>query len=332
MYITAGKSKVFGRSDGFTISGALRHPCTFCKPEQQNCSWRAETDRGINGFVGELFFRSALTCSQELSRRVWGIERSVKGGLIPFALIAVSVIMVNSGPAFARVEKRWKSAVRCERTTEYALANEHETRLVASLRRISGYTALEFDPDGSLCLEDTSVVGGSLEARLILASALSSQARFVIEDFSGCGGVTFGQAAPETIYEDKGKRLKLWRLRLDFSDFEQMKACPQVRSTFDEGFTLFHELLHGLGYEDPKSHSELGDCEQKVNLVRSELGLPLRERYFGDTWRMTDRLTSVRLRFKSRRDTARGEFFESRYLFFIVRGPDHFAAASAIAR
>ena len=319
MYIAASKSKVFGRSIGLSNSGVLRHPCAFCKPEQQNCSSRAATERGIDYLVGELFVRP-MTCSQELSRRFWRIKKIVNGGLIPLLQMVMSVIVMNSGSVAFAWESQWKSGVWCERISEYALANEHETRLVASLRRISGYSGLEFDPEGSLCLGDTSVVGGSQEARQILASALISQSRFVIEDFSGSGGVAFGQAAPEIIYEDQnGKRSKLWRLRLDFSDFEEMKACSEVRSTFDEGFTLLHELLHGLGYEDPKGHSELGDCEQRVNLVRSELGLPLRERYFGDTWRIADRLTSVRLRFKSRRGTERGESFESRYLFFIVR-------------
>ena len=215
------------------------------------------------------------------------------------------------------------SGVWCERRSEYAITREHELRLALSLRRITGLGALQFASDGSLSLGDSSVVvGGSAEARRILMCAVRSGSIFVIEDYSGSGSVNFGQAASEAVYKARdGSSTHLWRLRLDFTDFQQMEASAEVKATFDEGFTLFHELLHGLGYKDASRDRELGECEEIVNRVRSELGLPLRDQYFGEAWRVTERLTSVRLRFRSPARNGNPARWEARYLFFLLTEP-----------
>jgi hypothetical protein len=150
-------------------------------------------------------------------------------------------------------------------------------------------------------------------------NAVCSSSLFVIEDFSGSPSVTFGQAAPGLLYVDRGgKSSQVWRLRLDFDDFRQMEAPSDVRASFDEGFTLFHELLHGLGYKDVSGHREPGACEEIVNRVRSELGLPVRIQYFGEAWRVTEKVTSVRLRFRSHPRSGDPSHSETRYLFFIL--------------
>ncbi len=227
------------------------------------------------------------------------------------------------------------SGVWCERRSEHAITKEHEWRLALSLRRITGYGALQFAPDGSLSLGDSSVVaGGSAEARRILMRAVCSRAIFVIEDYSGSGSVNFGQAAPEQVYEVRdGRSSQIWRLRLDFDDFQQIDASSEVRAAFDEGFTLLHELLHGLGYLDASRARELGPCEEIVNRVRSELGLPLRDQYFGEAWRITERLTSVRLRFRSQARNGNPARMESHYLFFLLTEPaDSSADIRAVTR
>lgn len=215
------------------------------------------------------------------------------------------------------------SGLWCERRSQYAITKEHEQRLALSLHRITGYCDLQFGSNGSLTLGDSSMVsGGSAEARRILMRAICSGATFIIEDYSGSVSVNFGQAASEQVYEDRdGRGSQVWRLRLDFDDFREMAAPPKVRAAFDEGFTFFHELLHGLGYKDASRTRELGECEEIVNRVRSELGLPSREQYFGDAWRITDRLTSVRLRFRSQVPGGDSARRESHYLFFILSEP-----------
>jgi hypothetical protein len=225
-------------------------------------------------------------------------------------------------------------AVQCERKSEFAVVKEHELRLVLSLRRITGYHALGFASDGSLYPGDCSgVSGGSAEARRILLKAFASVATFIIEDYSGSSSVTFGQAVREQLYSGRdGKSSSIWRLRLDFDDFQQIDASSEVRATFDEGFTFFHELLHGLGYKDAGRDRELGECEEIVNRIRNELGLPLRDHYFGEAWKITERLTSVRLRFRSpaRNGTSRQQ---TRYLFFLLaERPDVSASVRALTR
>lgn len=192
------------------------------------------------------------------------------------------------------------SSVRCERRSRRAITREHEGRLASSLRRITGLGSLHFGSDGSLSLGDSAAHGGSAEARRFLISAVSSDTPCIIEDCSGSSSVNFGQAEREQIYDPRSRRSShVWRLRLDFDDFRQVNASSEVRAAFDEGFTLLHEMLHGLGYEDASRAWELGSCEEIVNRVRSELGLPLRDQYFGERWRVTDKLSSVRLRFRS---------------------------------
>jgi hypothetical protein len=215
------------------------------------------------------------------------------------------------------------SGVWCERRSAHAITKEHESRLALSLRRITGFGALQFASDGSLSLGDSSVAaGGSAEARRILMRAVCSGAIFVIEDYSGSGSVNFGQAAQEQVCEARdGRSSQIWRLRLDFDDFQQMQASSKVRASFDEGLTLFHELLHGLGYMDASRARELGPCEEIVNRVRSELGLPLRDEYFGEAWRIAERLTSVRLRFRSQARNGNSARWESHYLFFLLTEP-----------
>ena len=152
-----------------------------------------------------------------------------------------------------------------------------------------------------------------------MITALRLGAIFIIEDYSGSASVNFGQAAQAEVYVNQvGDVAPVWRLRLDFDDFQRMQASAKVRATFDEGFTLLHELLHGFGCKDGVRARELGECEEIVNRIRSELDLPLRDQYFGETWRITDKLTSVRLRFRSHPQPGSAARAESHYLFFLV--------------
>jgi hypothetical protein len=194
--------------------------------------------------------------------------------------------------------------------------------LARSLRRITGFGDLHFAKDGSLAL-GAAQSGGSAAARRILSSSLGSGSVFIIEDHSGSPSVNFGQLDEGLRYEDTitGMRLLVWRVRLDFDDFREMEASREVRDSFDAGFTTLHELLHGLGYKDASRVDELGECEETLNRARAELGLPLRDQYFGDELRVARQFVSVRLRFRS--DEARASAGSSRartqYLFFMVQ-------------
>jgi hypothetical protein len=212
--------------------------------------------------------------------------------------------------------------VWCDRSARISVSHEHEERLVLSLRRITGFSDLTFETDGSLNVGDTSTVaGGAAGARQLLDRVLRSGLVFLIEECSGSDSVNFGQAVQDTVYVDReGRILLIWRVRIDFEDFEQMQASPEVRSSFDEGFTLLHECLHGLGCRDAFRKEEIGECEAVLNESRAELGLPLRDRYFGVPWRMTDKITSVQLRFRSESRVANHIRRELHYLYFLLKG------------
>src|SRR5215475_6948755 len=215
------------------------------------------------------------------------------------------------------------------------LSGARVEELTRSLRRITGFGELHFAKDGSL-MTGAAQSGGSATARRILSCALSSGSVLIIEDHSGSPSVNFGQLDEGLRYEDviTGLSLEVWRVRLDFADFREMEASREVRDSFDAGFTTLHELLHGLGCKDATSVDELGEVEETLNRARAELGLPLRDQYFGEELRMARQFVSVRLRFRS--DKAQISAVPSRariqYLFFMVQSDyEHQSSSAGVA-
>jgi hypothetical protein len=199
----------------------------------------------------------------------------------------------------------------------HRLSPAQQQKLLASLRRITGWAYLKADERGHITFTPTAEVkGGSAWARRILNAVTHSGRRFVVENHFGSPTVNFGQLDEGLKYADdhSGVKLDIYRVRLDFADFQEMQAGPEVRAAFDEGFTLLHELLHGLGLEDTTNPDELGDCERLVNQIRTDLGVPLRDQYLGDLLRVTPHFVTLRLRFKSL--AAAGKRVKKHYLFF----------------
>jgi hypothetical protein len=210
-------------------------------------------------------------------------------------------LLMPVGGAAATVEISFAAGIWCNREKEHKVSDAHEDELVRSLRRITGLKGLSFAEDGSLSLgEITEVESGSSTARQIIFSALKSGKTFIIEDHSRSQSVIFGQMDEGTDFEDIVSRRKqdIWRLRIDFEDFHEIDASADVRNSFDAGFTVLHELLHGLGYKDGNTKDELGALEGLVNEARAELGLPQRDLYFGEPIRITAQISTVRLRFR----------------------------------
>ncbi len=250
--------------------------------------------------------------------RIAGIITGVMLGSIALLITATAATNTQTLPGI------WLSK---EKGRE--LSREHEEQLVQELRRITGLSELKFDGNGKLQLGGVALSqDGATIARQILLCALGSGEAFIIEDYCGSSSVTFGQMDEGTHYEDLQAQCQflIWRVRLDFNDFRDMQASPEVRESFNTGFTMLHELLHGLGYRDANSPEEIGDCERLVNQVRAELGLLLRDQYFAEPLRMTPKLFTVRLRF--REDNTKKTLLNkqtrrrSHYLFWIMAQPD----------
>jgi hypothetical protein len=243
--------------------------------------------------------------------------------IVQASLLGCLILLVNS-PVIA--EMSVAAGIWCNREKLNRVTDAHEAQLVRSLRKITGFERLRFAEDGSLSLGDiTGVSAGSSIARQIIFCAMGSGRAFIIEDHSGSQSVFFGQLDEGTDFEDvvSKRRLDIWRLRLDFEDFREMEAPPAVRESFDVGFTLLHELLHGVGYKDADSRDEIGELEGLINQARGELGLPLRDQYFGEPLQITPGMATVRLRFREHIESAaeRQRHLKKptlRYLFFLL--------------
>jgi hypothetical protein len=246
--------------------------------------------------------------------------------IVQACLLGCLILLVQNTPAIA--EMSVTAGIWCNREKHNRVSDAHEDQLVRSLRRITGFQRLIFAEDGSLSLGDvTDVVSGSSIARQIIFCALGSGRTFIIEDHSGSQSVFFGQLDEGTDFEDivSKRRLDIWRLRIDFDDFREIDAPSEVRESFDVGFTLLHELLHGVGYKDADSREEIGELEGLVNQARAELGLPLRDQYFGESLQITSGIATVRLRFREEiKPTADGRpkrpIRRLHYLFFLNCG------------
>lgn len=244
------------------------------------------------------------------------------GRSVSIAACALAGLFLLTGIALAQSAFPKTPGVWLSGEAEYKPTGARVEELTRSLRRITGFSDLHFAKDGSLVI-GAAQSEGSATARRILSCSLRSGSVFIIEDHSGSPSVNFGQLNEGLRYEDAmtGLRLAVWRVRLDFDDFHEMQASREVRESFDAGFTTLHELSHGLGYKDATRVGELGECEEMLNRARAELGLPLRDQYFGDELRLARHFVSVRLRFRSDKAPVSTGAARARtqYLFFMVQ-------------
>jgi len=244
------------------------------------------------------------------------------GRSMSIAACALAGLFLLTGIAFAQSAFPKTPGVWLSGEAGYKPTGARVEELTRSLRRITGFSDLHFAKDGLLVI-GAAQSEGSATARRILSCSLRSGSVFIIEDHSGSPSVNFGQLNEGLRYEDAmtGLRLAVWRVRLDFDDFHEMQASREVRDSFDAGFTTLHELAHGLGYKDAMSVGELGECEETLNRARAELGLPLRDQYFGDELRIARHFVSVRLRFRSDKApvSAGPDRARTQYLFFMVQ-------------
>jgi hypothetical protein len=236
--------------------------------------------------------------------------------LVIFLTLAALILFIDpSSFSAARTGVPPAPGVWCSREVGRELSTEQRQLLTRSLQRITGWEGIKFSAYGSLVLDEvTQTSSGSSIARQVLKEVLRSGLVFIIEDYSKSDSVNFGQLDEGTDYDDGERRVLIWRVRVDFDDFRQMQAPAEVRASFDEGFLLLHETLHGLGLKDSMQDGEVGECEAILNQARVELGLPVRDQYLGQTLYITPSIMAARLRFKSRRSSSTK--WKWHYLYF----------------
>lgn len=153
--------------------------------------------------------------------------------------------------------------------------------LASRLRKITGWTTLKFNNDGSLQTNLEEIAGGSKSARALLKTAFFGNRTILFEDASSRKDVVFcrvisGKLLPETLPDEE-----VHVVQIDFADFRQVIGDKQALAAFDAGWAVLHEIDHVISETaDPVNDDVAGDCEGHINGMRRELGLPIRNNYF----------------------------------------------------
>ena len=157
------------------------------------------------------------------------------------------------------------------------------TGLIRDLSSLSGLR-LNVDADGAIHYDaNFPPIGGSPIARELLLKAIESSDSFSVESVNNSKQIAFAQIESITSYRNGTNPTQTeWVIRIDFADFAQLRGDATAIKAFNPGMNLMHELTHAiLRLPDPAGPNDpLGQCERYLNLMRAELGLPLRQYYF----------------------------------------------------
>jgi len=157
----------------------------------------------------------------------------------------------------------------------------HREELITRLRVITGLTNLDFDSDGALSFDVNQASGGSASARELLSQAVNGANVIVLEDASSRSDVAFCRVVRGRWTRAESNRPPAYVVLIDFTDFQQLSGDAEARAAFDVGWGLLHEIDHVVsGSEDAKDEKGIGECEDHINAMRREVGLPVRTEYF----------------------------------------------------
>jgi hypothetical protein len=161
------------------------------------------------------------------------------------------------------------------------VSKSNQEELVRRLRTITGWNDLGFDPNGVLRIGNTAPRTGSKSARELLNRSLSANRVILFEDASSRKDVVFCSVVETTVNATSPGPSQVYVVLIDFADFRQVTGDKQARAAFDVGWAVLHELDHVTeDSQDPQQENIAGDCEGRINRMRRELGLPVRNSYF----------------------------------------------------
>jgi hypothetical protein len=167
---------------------------------------------------------------------------------------------------------------------KYSLSATQLGALLESLRHKTGFQDMTFDETGFLTLGDRArVAGGSAAARDLLMAAVDGDQIFELEAHNDSPDFAFARLVEEVRYTNhpREERIESYLIQFDLADFRQLRGSRRALAAFDLGLVALHELAHGvLKLHDAISNqTQLGPCDQYINLIRRELGLPERRHY-----------------------------------------------------
>lgn len=162
---------------------------------------------------------------------------------------------------------------------EMALSRRAE--LTDKLRMITGWHDLKFDENGALRLGGSKSAGGSQTARDLLTAAVAGKNVIVLEDASNRADVVFCRVIEGRWTHDRQGQPPVYIVLIDFADFSHLMGEEAARSAFNVGWGVMHEIDHVVHDSvDAVKNGEVGECEDLINRMRRECGVPERADYY----------------------------------------------------
>ncbi len=125
------------------------------------------------------------------------------------------------------------------------------------------------------------VRGGSQTARDLLRLAVSGKNVVVLEDASNRSDVVFCRVIEGKWKRNAATKPLVYIILIDFADFSHLTGDAAALAAFDVGWGVMHELDHVVRDSlDAEKNGETGECEDNINRMRRECGLPLRADYY----------------------------------------------------
>jgi len=155
----------------------------------------------------------------------------------------------------------------------------HRLILLEKLRLITGYRQMGFDREGVLMLGSVEA-GGSSSARELLARAVTGDKFVILEDATDRADVVFCRVVPGKAIGANPSTLPVFVVLIDFEDFKHVRGDARARAAFDVGWGILHELDHVVSESEDSTNGSVGPCEEHINQMRREMGLPIRSTYF----------------------------------------------------
>lgn len=205
-----------------------------------------------------------------------------------FSLIAVLLLCTLCMRLSASETQASRYLTGVRNSPDFPLKSKQLSMLLESLRQKSGFQDMHFDKDGFLQLGDrASISGGSTAARKLLIAAVDRAKAIDLENHNRTRQIAFARLAMTVSYLSRktGERIEVAPIQIDFSDFAHLRGDKKVIAAFDIGFVVLHELGHAaLGLRDELVNGqEPGECEDYINQIRRDLGVPERQHYVAHT-------------------------------------------------
>ena len=160
------------------------------------------------------------------------------------------------------------------------VSKSNQEELARRLRTITGWSDLTFDGNGVLRIGNAGPRDGSESARELLNKSLSAKRVILFEDASSRKDVVFCSVVERALSAPSNVPSGVYVVLIDFADFRQVTGAKEALAAFDVGWAVLHEIDHVTEDSQDPEQDVPGDCEGRINQMRRELGLPVRNSYF----------------------------------------------------